>query len=73
MSLFVCDKCRAIENTALAGFGASKARLCSECSTGTWHGRWPKRMATAEELRRRKEEFLPSDGLDQVLKGEAPP
>lgn len=46
MSLFICDRCRAVENTALGKFWCRRPRklprLCSECATGTWHGRFPK-------------------------------
>lgn len=54
MSLFVCDVCNCVENTALAGafgywlrdsaenpHGDDLAR-CSECNTGAWHGRFEK-------------------------------
>ena len=47
MSLFVCDHCQAIENTALGLFWCRKPRglprLCSECGKGEWHGEFPKR------------------------------
>lgn len=50
MSLFVCEECGCIENTALCGFWLRKTKdgsgraLCSECDpqTGKWHGRFPK-------------------------------
>lgn len=53
MPLFVCDKCHGIDNTALHGnywtrlVDDDKKKfsgmiLCSECHTGTWHGRFPK-------------------------------
>jgi len=53
MPLFVCDKCHGIDNTALHGnywtrlvdSGKKKSSgmiLCSECHTGTWHGRFTK-------------------------------
>lgn len=53
MSLFVCDECETVENTALAGvFGYwcrgadgrdGKAR-CSNCNpeVGKWHGFFPR-------------------------------
>jgi len=44
MPLFVCSKCKCIENTALAvgrgrlGYwGNSDNPLCSECLNGKWH------------------------------------
>ena len=50
MPLFVCEKCGCVENTALGNYWLAKERLCGECYTGSWHGRFPKRKATAEEL-----------------------
>ena len=50
MSLFVCEECRTVENTALCGFwlwrtpeGSGRA-LCSACDPeiGKWHGRFPR-------------------------------
>ena len=42
MPLFVCNnpKCRAVENTALGHYWGEKEKLCSECATGKWHGRF---------------------------------
>lgn len=56
MSLFVCQQCRAIENTVLSRFwfryehGGGTA-LCSECDPeiGKWHGIFPKRIYTGVE------------------------
>jgi hypothetical protein len=75
VSLFVCDECGCIENTALTNWygyhgrkikpsravgnppilpevrpkmGDGKAR-CSECVSGTWHGKWPKRQYTEQD------------------------
>lgn len=49
MSLYVCDRCGCVENTALSNYWrrigeGKKNRLCSECdpSIGAWHGRFPK-------------------------------
>lgn len=42
MSLFVCDRCGCVENTALGDYWGCAEKVCSECSTGTWHGRFPK-------------------------------
>ena len=54
MPIFECsaENCKAMENTALCDYWYRKVRLkeapiCSECSTGTWHGKFEKR--TAEE------------------------
>jgi hypothetical protein len=44
MPIFVCDNCGAMENTALGAYWCreGRPRLCSECCTGTWHGKFPK-------------------------------
>lgn len=52
MSLFVCDQCNCIENTACCGYwwrGDGK-KLCSECDPQfkKWHGRFPKREFNPE-------------------------
>lgn len=49
MSLFVCEQCGTIDNTALTDFWMRRHRegtndqraLCSACLTGKWHGRFP--------------------------------
>lgn len=60
MSLFKCEQCGAVENTATSGYwhascerhrgNADVKLLCSECDPeiGRWHGIFPKRNATAE-------------------------
>lgn len=50
MPLFQCDTCSCIENTALVdGYWQDKAAgwktECSQCKTGIWHDRFPKRPA----------------------------
>ena len=51
MSIFVCEKCGAVENTATSNYweqkypyngGAEQPKLCSECDMeiGKWHGRF---------------------------------
>ena len=47
MPLFKCSKCNCIENTALGAFWGRDEKLCSECDTGRWHGRFDKK--TPEE------------------------
>lgn len=46
MPLFICEKCGAIENTALGYYWPARyckePALCSECYTGEWHGRFEK-------------------------------
>jgi hypothetical protein len=48
MSVFVCDQCDCLENTACSGYWFRKKgdpALCSECDPqiGKWHGIFPKR------------------------------
>ena len=44
MPLFKCFECGCVENTALGEYYDMLGKpLCSECSTGAWHGRFPKR------------------------------
>lgn len=51
MSLFKCEKCGCIENTAVSNyvinFYKKKPILCSECDPeiGKWHGEFEKRSA----------------------------
>ena len=42
MPLFICQKCKTIENTALGDYWTKAKKLCSECSRGKWHNRFPK-------------------------------
>lgn len=49
MPLYVCSQCSAVDNTALTEFFArvdldGEAPRCSECITGTWHGKFEKRL-----------------------------
>lgn len=47
MSIYICEKCGAIDNTALGGYWhncrKNEPKMCSECNTGKWHGEFPKR------------------------------
>ena len=50
MPLFMCTKCRCVENTALGYYWPAKFKdkspvECSECHTGQWHGEFTKRPA----------------------------
>lgn len=52
MSLFRCDKCGAVENTATSGYwfrDRGGPALCAECDPqiGKWHGIFPKQDADA--------------------------
>jgi hypothetical protein len=46
MPLFICDRCKCVDNTATSDFWlqarrGSTERLCTECRTGTWHNPVP--------------------------------
>lgn len=46
MSLYQCEQCGCVENTALSPVGLyDDKKLCSECRTGEWHGCFEKRSA----------------------------
>lgn len=51
MPLFVCEKCKCIENTALCDYWSALVegtpKLCSECDPeiGEWHGVFEKEVA----------------------------
>ena len=46
MSTYICEKCGTIDNTALSGYWGNlmnkEQKMCSECNTGKWRGRFPK-------------------------------
>lgn len=72
MPLFVCDQCRAVESTATSTFsrqlqqraeGQRDQLLCSECESGTWHGIFPKQIATRAFLCAHRHDFLYLGGL----------
>lgn len=42
MSLFQCEECGGRENTATGAYWLEEKKLCSECHTGEWHGKFPK-------------------------------
>ena len=49
MPLFVCTKCNGIDNTATSGgYWGEDVKLCSECKTGEWHGRFDQRQYAEE-------------------------
>jgi hypothetical protein len=54
MTLFKCQKCNCVENTALCRFWFRKPNeiaLCSECDPkiGKWHNCFPKRKMSQKE------------------------
>lgn len=72
MPLFVCDQCRAVESTATSTFSRQRQEraegkrdklLCSECESGSWHGLFPKQVATRAYLRAHRHDFLYLGGL----------
>ena len=46
MSVYICEKCGAIDNTAIGGYWRNcirkEPKMCSECNFGKWHGEFPK-------------------------------
>lgn len=50
MGVYICQKCGAIENTAVGGYWKNKRNReipkCSECNTGKWHSVFPKKYWT---------------------------
>jgi hypothetical protein len=47
MSVYICEKCGAIDNTAIGGYWKNKRNnqpaMCSECNTGKWHNVFEKK------------------------------
>ena len=47
MSIYICEKCGCLENTATSNYWVNKlnkrALFCSECDTGEWHNKFPKK------------------------------
>ena len=62
MSLFVCSKCKTVENTALCGYWwrGKKKPLCSECDPefGRWHGSFPKQKFNKKEWQKVKDSTI---------------
>lgn len=50
MSIFICNKCGCIENTAPSGYWSqianNEAPVCSECRYGKWHDYFSKQHWT---------------------------
>lgn len=43
MSLYQCEQCGAMENTALGSYWGEERKLCSECGPDRkWHGQFSK-------------------------------
>ena len=61
MSLFVCSKCKCIENTALCGYWYRKGKpLCSKCDPqfGKWHGCFKREKFNSKKWRYYEKEFV---------------
>ena len=56
MPLFVCENCNCVDNTACGGtfwkvlHERGGKLLCCECNSGKWHNKFPKEIATKEEV-----------------------
>nr|DAS42831.1 MAG TPA: Rubredoxin evolution, hydrogenase, nickel, energy.86A [Caudoviricetes sp.] len=50
MSVYICEKCGTIDNTAIGGYWKNclndEPKMCSECNTGKWHGEFEKKHWT---------------------------
>ncbi|VYT08006.1 Uncharacterised protein [uncultured Clostridium sp.] len=50
MSVYICEKCGVIENTAVGGYWKNsfehEPKKCSECNFGKWHGKFEKKHWT---------------------------
>ena len=61
MSIYICEKCGCIDNTALGGYWKNarnnEPKMCAECNHGKWHGVFPKEHWTKYG----KEELLKSE------------
>ena len=81
MSLFICDRCHTMDNTALGQYWGTDEKLCSGCDPTplhggppfTWHGRWERFVPGVAEVRRdRKQHYVASRGLTELLAGKPP-
>ena len=47
MSIYICEKCGTIDNTAVSGYWINcrnnEPKMCTECNTGKWHNKFPKK------------------------------
>lgn len=73
MPLFACASCDAIDNTAISEYWVQQLEAhdagrkfepkCSECRTGKWHGKFPKRFAKVEGYIPKMSRFImPKEG-----------
>ena len=76
MPLFVCEECGCVDNTACGGTfwevltGGGRV-LCCECRFGKWHDKFPKEIATqneVEEIRKYWKDRLPLENYKLVYK-----
>lgn len=74
MPLFICSSCKCIENTACGDYWNRRTKpLCSECAEtrgNKWHGHFPKRTATLEEIKEMGvHHFRWEPPIPEVIKG----
>ena len=66
MSVYICEKCGCIENTALGGYWSNSLRkepkMCSECNTGQWHNQFKKKHWTEYGVKNLLEAEARKDG-----------
>jgi len=62
MSLFICSKCKCVENTALCNYWlkGKKPPLCSKCDPKIkkWHKRFKREFPKKEEYRQIDSNFI---------------
>lgn len=66
MSLYECESCGCVENTATGSYWGMTKKLCSECDTGTWHGIFAKKSAKGMLID--NQGFLYSDKTAELCK-----
>lgn len=66
MSVYICEKCGCIENTALGGYWMNvidkEPKACSECNTGKWHNEFEKKHWTEYGVQKLLELEAQKDG-----------
>lgn len=66
MPLFVCSKCKVIENTALSGYWyrGKKKPLCSQCDPkfGKWHNKFSRKKFNEKEWEIESGDFIKEKG-----------
>ena len=66
MSVYICEKCGCIENTALGSYWVNvinkEPKVCSECHTGEWHNKFEKQHWTEYGVKKLLELEARKDG-----------